>query len=104
MVQFHRKYSKEEERLILLRVVLVTIETVLTNHIYQCDNSLYRQLKGGGIGARITGVIARIIMDVWADKVSKILEENSVSIYLLAKYGDDINIATSLIPKGEMWS
>ena len=55
--------------------------------------ALYRQLRDGGIGARITGVIARIIMDVWADKVSKILEDNRVVMYLLAKYVDDLNIA-----------
>ena len=81
----------------------MALETVLSNHIYQCENSLYRQQTGGGIGARITGVIARIIMDIWTDKVSQVLEENNISIYLLGKYVDDVNIATSLAKEGSTW-
>ena len=81
----------------------MALETVLANHIYQCKNLLYRQQTGGGNGARITGVIARIIMDIWTDRLSDVLEDNNILIYLLAKYVDDINIATSLIPEGSKW-
>ena len=54
--KFQREYSPEEKRLLLSRVVLIALETVFANHIYQCENSLYKQRTGGGIGARITGV------------------------------------------------
>ena len=40
-------------------------------------------------------------MDIWADKVHNILKDNDVIVYLLAKYVDDINLATSIIPTGE---
>ena len=90
--------------MLLSKVILIGLETVLSNHIYQCQNKLYRQLKGGGIGTRITGVIARVIMDVWMDLATTALEENKVIIYLMTKYVDDINIATSLIPKGFSWT
>ena len=79
------------------------METTFTNHIYQCNNILYRQCQGGGIGARITGVVARILMDVWMDLISQALEENAVVVYLMTKYVDDINVATSLIPSGYGW-
>ena len=81
----------------------MALEANFSNHIYQCQNSLYRQSKGGGIGARITGVVARVVMDLWMDLISTHLEENGITIYLLTKYVDDINIASSLIPKGEEW-
>ena len=84
-------------------MVLVALETVFANHIYQCENDLYRQRTGGGIGARITGVVARVVMDIWADKVHNVLAENQVIIYLLAKYVDDINIATSVMEPGAVW-
>ena len=84
--------------------MLVALETVLSNHIYQCKNSLNRQQTGGGIGARITGVIARILMDIWTDKISQILEDNNINVYLLAKYVDDVNIATSLAKEGSTWN
>ena len=81
----------------------IALETTFTNHIYQCQNVLYRQCKGGGIGARITGVVARIIMDLWMDLVTQTLEENEVVVYLMTKYVDDINVAISLIPRGYGW-
>ena len=77
----------------------MALETIFSNHIYQCQNKLYRQCKGGGIGARITGVVARVIIDIWMDLMSTYLKENNVITYLLTKYVDDINIATSLILK-----
>ena len=78
-------------------------ETAFGNHIYQCQNTLYRQLIGGGIGARLTGMVARVIMDVWMDKMSRILKENDVKVFLMVKYVDNINLATSLIPRGYGW-
>ena len=42
-------------------------------------------------------------MDVWMDKMSAILEQNRVTIYLMAKYVDDVNIATRLIKDGFEW-
>ena len=37
------------------------------------------------------------------DLIQHNLKENEVKIFLLTKYVDDINIATSLIPNGKMW-
>ena len=66
-------------------MVLIALETIHSNHIYQCGNTLYRQKSGGGIGAGIMVVVARIIMDIWDDKIHDILEENQILVYLLAK-------------------
>ena len=101
--QFHRQYTIEEKRLIISKVILVATEIALGHHIYQCQNLLYRQLRGGGIGARLTGIIARLIMDVWMDRMTEILQQNKVEIYLMVKYVDDINIATDLIKDGYKW-
>ena len=63
--QYHRLYSQEEKRLLISKVVLVTLETTFANHIYQCQNVLYRQCQGGGIGAQITGVLELSWMCGW---------------------------------------
>ena len=47
--KFHRKYSQEEKRLLLSKVVQVALEATFSNHIYQCQNTLYRQCKGGAL-------------------------------------------------------
>ena len=97
---FHRQYTTEEKRLIISKVILIATEVAFGHHIYQCQNQLYKQLRGGGIGARLTGIVARIIMDVWMDKMSWILENNDIKVYLMVKYVDDINAATTLIKRG----
>ena len=45
--KYHRPYTKEEKKLLLSKEVLVALEAALGNHIYQCQNTLYRQLRGG---------------------------------------------------------
>ena len=51
----------------------------------------------------MTGVIARVLMDVWADLIAENLQDNGVILYLLTKYVDDINMASSIIKKGYSW-
>ena len=60
---FYRKYTKEEKRKIIAKEFQVSLETVFRNHIYKYSNNLYTQVTGGGIGATITGIVARILMD-----------------------------------------
>ena len=36
---FHRQYTREEKRLLLSKVVLVALETVLSNHIYHIQTT-----------------------------------------------------------------
>ena len=75
-------YTEKQKRLLLSKVVLIALETILSNYIYQYGDTLYGKKSGGGIGARITGVVAMIIMDIWADKIHDILEENQILVYL----------------------
>ena len=48
-------------------------------------------------------MVARILMDVWADLLHHNLERNNIVVYLLTKYVDDINVALAPIPKGFYW-
>ena len=81
----------------------MALEACFSNHIYQCGNTLYRQLVGGAIGDSITGVVARILMDRWADRLKELLEQVDVDVYLLLKYVDYINLATAIVPIGYKW-
>lgn len=73
--------------------VPAALEVCFGNHIYQCVNELLRQVTSGGIGARVTGVVARVLMDVWVDRLARKFKENKIFLYMLAKYVDDINLA-----------
>ena len=53
---------------------------------------MFKQGKGGDIGLRLTGVMARIRMDRWSRRMSSEMEEEMVRVYLMAKYVDDVNL------------
>ena len=42
-------------------------------------------------------------MDKWERKIRESLKRNLVKIFLFGKYVDDVNLATSIIPKGHSW-
>ena len=46
------------------------------------------------------GVVARVVMDKWEKKIREALSKNQVQLYLIGKYVDDVNLATSLIARG----
>ena len=75
---FFRPYTPEERRILVSKAVQVALETCFHNHIYQCENELYCQKIGGGIGTRVTGVVDRISMDVWADRMATCLDSNDI--------------------------
>ena len=86
--KFFRKYTTEEVKLLVSKVVQATLKVSLSNHIYQCCNDLYCQEREGGIGARVMGVVARVVIYAWADLLARNLEGIRVILYLLAKYID----------------
>ena len=81
----------------------MAIRTTFGNHIYLYRNTLYRQMRGGPIGLRLTGVVARIVMDHWAKLFLSTLACNGIKVYLFKKYVDDVNLALSLARPGLRW-
>ena len=98
--RFNREYTAEERRILIAKTIQAGIEIVFTNHIYWYHSELYQQLIGGAIGSKLTGVVARIVMDRWERLLRDSLKQNKVKTYIFAKYVDDVNLATSIITKG----
>ena len=82
---------------------MIGIETSFGEHVYEFNWELYKQLEGGAIGVRLTGEVAKIIMDRWAMDMEASLKDSKVEVFLLCKYVDDVNLATSIIPLGYAW-
>ena len=53
---------------------------------------------------RLTGEISRVVMDRWGDLMERSLALSKVECYMLAKYVNDIDLATSVIPEGYTWA
>ena len=103
-VDVREPVSKEERKKVFAKVLEVAIKATFKNHIYTYKNELYRQNKGGAIGLRLTGVVARIVMDRWARLLKEALEKAEVPVHMLEKYVDDVNLVTSLIEPGSGYS
>ena len=98
-----RKYTEGEEVKIISMVIQIGIEECMGNHVYSFKGRIYRQTKGGAIGVRLTGEVSRVVMDRWSDLMTRSMEVSRVECYMLSKYVDDIDLATSTIPKGHSW-
>ena len=98
-----REYSTKEKRRIIAKVLETAIRTTFKNHIYAFKNRTYQQVSGGVIGLRLTGVVARILMDEWADRLEDLLGRNGIKVRMIKKYVDDVNVVTDCLPRGCYW-
>ena len=96
--------TKEERKKMVGRILEEAVKVTFRNHVYTYSNKLYIQRKGGAIGLRLTGVIARIVMDRWATRFRKAMKEGKLEEFLLEKYVDDVNLVTQILEEGWSWT
>ena len=91
------------------KMVSLALETavlaVMNGHLYSYDNKVRKQRKGGPIGLLLTGVLAKLVMLIWAREFIKVLATVSatmaaVMLYMLKVYVDDVNVVTEELPPG----
>ena len=56
-------FNEEDKKMIMEKVVEATIKATLNNHVYKWGERIFRQMKGGAMGLRATGSVARMAMD-----------------------------------------
>ena len=52
---------------------------------------------------RLTGVVARIVMDSWGRKFLRTLARAEIEVFLMKKYVDNLNLVTGILEKGWRW-
>ena len=77
--------SKEERKYTLGKVLEILVSTIFAKHIYLYKNELYKQLKGGAIGLRPTGIVARIVIDRLTKIFLERLSQADIQVYILKK-------------------
>ena len=85
-------------------MVKVAVKTTFRNHLYQFEGKSYIQAKGGSIGLRLTGVVAKLVMGYWGRKFKEKAIENKLTIYLNKVYVDDVNLLMEAIERGWRWN
>ena len=95
--------SQYEKKVLLAACLGVAVHECFRSHTYMFAGEIFRQLVGGGIGLRLTGVVAKMRMTRWARMVLCSLKALGVTVWLLAFYVDDVRIVCSPIPRGYKW-
>jgi hypothetical protein len=81
-------------------IMEAVLNLVMDNHFYILGDVIRRQSKGGAIGLRSTGVVARLIMRQF-DKLFKLkIIANNILLELYKRYVDDIDICCQMIRLG----
>ena len=92
------------------------VRVIFSTHYYEWEGQLFCQVSGGPIGLRATGMIARVVMDYWAEQIMcratqcRVMATNTPSKYVplnvhaLWKYVDDCVTVTNRLKLGTRWS
>ena len=66
-------YSREDRRRLLGKLVEVAVRTTFETHFYQWGGRIYRQGRGGAIGLKATGSVAKVAIEDWIQRLHQLL-------------------------------
>ena len=80
------------KKLMLACAFVIAVNFIMKNHTYRFNRKVKKQIEGGLIGLKITGIIAKIVM-LWFDKKTlKSLRAMKIELLLYKRYVDDSNL------------
>ena len=91
--------NKDLQKKMITEALRIIIKFIMSNHVYQFDNKIHKQEKGGAIGVELTGELAQIFMIWWTKRFHEKTTAENVQIHLYKRYVDDINLMTN-VPNG----
>ena len=68
--------------------------------MYQFNNQIRLQNKGGPIGLKLTGEVADCVMVEWDKKLMKELKKVEIETFVYTRYKDDIEVVAESVEKG----
>ena len=85
------------------KVLEICVREIMGNHMYIFDGQAGQDGQGSVIGLRLTGLVARVIMDRWAGKMKAKMTINKMDYYLMVKYVDDVYVFLNHVGNGIRW-
>ena len=95
-----RKPTELEGRKMFGKALEMMLRLCMENHLYQFENKVRIQKKGGPIGLKLTGEIADCIMLDWDKKLLEKLKKLKMIPDVYTRFKDDIEIAIESLDKG----
>ena len=75
------RLRREEKRLLVATVIELATEAMFENHFYGFGNKMFKQMEGGPIGLRGTCTIARLCMQIFDKRWTRLVEEGVSSCH-----------------------
>ena len=66
-------------------MVQTLIETTFNTHVYRWAGKVYKQRKGGPIGLRASGSLAKAAMEDWISRFENKLGKLGIKVHLIRK-------------------
>ena len=95
-----RNPTTKKQRKMFGKALEIMIITCMDNHLYQFENKVRVQNKGGPIGLKFTGEIADCLMIDWHKKLLAELNKYRLIPEIYTRFKDDIEIAIDSLEKG----
>ena len=92
--------TKVEQRKLFGKALELLLTTCMDNHVYQFENQVRIQGKGGPIGLKLTGEIADCLMIDWDKQLLAKLKTFKLIPEVYTRFKDDIEIAIESLEKG----
>ena len=83
-------YTSNQKQRLLAAVVEQMVIATFSTHLYKWAGQIHLQRKGGPIGLRATGSMAKASMEDWIRRFQDKLEGMGLKIHLLVKYVGDV--------------
>ena len=93
-----------EKRMAVAQVVAIGVKTMFRTHVYTFGGKLFHQKRGGPIGLRGTGAVARVVMAMCDTKVKAKMDNNTIKTMVDARYMDDVRNQLMPIRSGWRWN
>ena len=81
--------TETQKRQIVSSCCEIAVRILFENFVYKFGRTWYQKASGGPIGAKITIVVARLVMSDWGRRYKNILVEAGIPPDLLGGYMDD---------------
>jgi len=84
--------NEDEKKRMMSEAIKIALRTIMTNHTYLYDGVIRKQEKGGPIGMKLTGTLAKVFMSWWSKQYIEKVEALGMTQRLYKCYVDDINL------------
>ena len=71
-----------QRKMLMAKMISEAVGAMMSNHIYQFDGKVYRQLGGGPIGLELTGVIADLVMNWFDERFKRLSQDAGLNIVM----------------------